>query len=71
MVAAWLLSIPLLAVAVLAFRRMRHSALYMRLLVAGAIWLLVPVALTVWVLAIGDPAPSNAVTIVPSSASPR
>jgi hypothetical protein len=70
MLVAWLLSIPLLAIAVIAFRRMRRSSLVARLLVAGTIWLLVPVALTLWIIAVGDPAPADGVTIVPT-ASPR
>jgi hypothetical protein len=71
MIAAWLLSLLLLGVAVVAYRRMNRTSTAARLLIAGAIWLTLPVALSLWVFAVGDAAPVGAVTIVPPTASPK
>ena len=71
MLVVWLLSLPLLVIAILVYRRMGQSSMVARLLVASAIWLLAPVAVTVWVLSLGDPPPSDAITIVPATATPR
>ena len=60
MIELWLLSIPLLIVAVFVFRRMRRSALWLRLTVAALVWLTIPLGITILVLIVGDrPTPGS------------
>jgi hypothetical protein len=71
MIALWLYSLPLLGVAVWIFWLMRRRALWLRLVVAGVVWLLPPVSLTALVLIVGDRPLPNAVTVAPGSAAKR
>jgi hypothetical protein len=69
MITLWLYSLPLLGVAGWVFWLMRRRALWLRLVVAGVIWLLPPLALTALVFVVGGHPPQDAVTVVPGSAA--
>jgi hypothetical protein len=59
----WAASILLLAVAVGAFYFLGSYPLWLRLTVALALWPLPPLVVTAWVIAVGDKAPPDAITI--------
>ncbi len=63
MIMLWIYTLPLLLVAGVVFWLMRKSALWLRVVVAGFIWLALPVGLTVWVLIVGDQPPADAIII--------
>ena len=71
MIMLWVYSLPLLLVAGFVFWLMRKSTLWLRFVVAGFIWLALPLGLTVWVLMVGDQPPPDAIIIAPPPTSGR
>lgn len=56
-----------LILGILAFFFMPSLSSLMRISVALAIFLIPSIALTIWVIKVGDKAPSDAITILPSN----
>ena len=63
MIALWAMSLVLLAVAVGAFYFLGGYPLWLRLVVSLCLWPLPPLVVTAWVVAVGDKAPPDAITI--------
>lgn len=63
MIALWTMSLVLLAASVVVFYFAGAQPLWLRLVLALCIWPLPPLLLTLWVVAVGDRAPSDAITI--------
>lgn len=71
MIMLWIYSLPLLLLAGVVFWFMRTSALWLRFAVAGSIWLVPPLVLTVWVLIVGDQPPPDAIIVAPPPSTGR
>jgi hypothetical protein len=67
MLTLWMYSLPLLLVAGIVFWLMRQSPFWLRALVAGSIWPVLPLAFTLWILIVGDQMPPDAVIIDPAT----
>jgi hypothetical protein len=59
----WAASLVLLGLAVGAFYFLGGYPLWLRLVVALCVWPIPPVIVTAWVIAVGDQAPPDAITI--------
>jgi hypothetical protein len=61
--------IAFFALGIVAFFVMAKFGLPIRIAVALAVFLIPSIALTVWVLRVGDKPPSDAITVVPKSST--
>jgi hypothetical protein len=71
MFAIWIYSLPLLLLAGFAYWLLRNSATWLRVSVTAIIWPALPVALTLWVVIVGDQMPPNAVLVDPETLEER
>lgn len=69
MTALILYSIPFFFIAIVAFFLTTKWSMSIRVMIAGAIWLIPPIVLTLWVLYIGDQPPPDAKTVDPQTMS--
>ena len=71
MITVWIYSLPLLLVAVLVYWQMQKSRPWLRIVVAALIWPALPLALTLWIVIVGDQMPPGAVLLDPETLKER